>query len=301
MRQYFISVEDKDAGRRLDVFLMEYASAERIGISRTSLQRLIQSGNVSVNAVKSLKPHYKLKSGQQICLFVEDKKTDTLKKEDIPLDVVYEDEDLAVINKPAGLVVHPAPGNYEHTLVNGLLYRFKNLSDINPLRPGIVHRLDKDTSGLLVIAKNNAAHLSLVKQFSTHSIRRVYVAVVKGRVEFEENIIDLPIQRNPEKRKSMSVGFGKKSRYAKTRYRTLKRTAGSSLLELEPFTGRTHQLRVHLAYIGHPVMGDKKYGHDNDFIRMALHAKTIGFKHPANGEYVEFSSDTPREFRSVFK
>jgi 23S rRNA pseudouridine1911/1915/1917 synthase len=301
MRQYFTTVEDKDAGRRLDVFLMEYSSAKRIGISRTSLQRLIQNGFVSIDAVKSLKTHYKLRSGQKIALEVEDKKTAALRAEDIPLDVVYEDEDLAVINKPAGLVVHPAPGNYEHTLVNGLLYRFKNLSDINPLRPGIMHRLDKDTSGLIVIAKNNAAHLSLAKQFSGHSVRKLYSAVVKGRVEFDENIIELPIERHPLKRKNMSVGFSKKSRYAKTRYRTIKRNAGSSLLELEPFTGRTHQLRVHLAYIGHPIMGDKKYGRDNDFVRMALHAKTIGFKHPSSGKYVEFSSDTPKEFQSFFK
>jgi 23S rRNA pseudouridine1911/1915/1917 synthase len=297
MRQYSITVEAKDKGRRLDVFLMDFSASEKLGLSRTSLQRLIGNGNVGIGAVKSLKPHYKLKSGQQVTLKVEDKKTDALlKAEDIPFEVVYEDGDLAVINKPAGLVVHPAPGNYEHTLVNGLLYRFKDLSDINPLRPGIVHRLDKDTSGLLVIAKNNAAHLSLAEQFSSHSIKRKYVAVVKGRVEFDENVIELPIERHPQKRKNMSVGFGKKSRYAKTLYRTIKRAGAFSLLELEPFTGRTHQLRVHLAYIGHPVMGDKKYGQENGFIRMALHAKTIGFKHPSTGDYMEFSSDIPKEF-----
>jgi 23S rRNA pseudouridine1911/1915/1917 synthase len=206
-----------------------------------------------------------------------------------------------VINKPTGLVVHPAPGNYQHTLVNALLYHFKELSSINPLRPGIVHRLDKDTSGLMLIAKNNPAHLNLAEQFSRHSIRRKYLALVNGRVEFDEDIIELPIGRHPTKRKCMSVGFGAKTRYAKTLYRTLKRTDRVSLLELEPFTGRTHQLRVHLAQINHPILGDVKYGRNNPALRLALHAFYIGFLHPVTGKFLEFSTPAPKEFADFMK
>jgi 23S rRNA pseudouridine1911/1915/1917 synthase len=198
-------------------------------------------------------------------------------------------------------VVHPAPGNYEHTLVNALMHRFKKLSDINPERPGIVHRLDKETSGIIVVAKNNPAHLNLVKQFADHSIKRIYVALVKGKVEYNENIIEMPIGRHPLKRENMSVGFTKSTRYAKTFYRTLKRTPLWSLVELEPFTGRTHQLRVHLAYIGHPILGDSKYGKQNEFVRMALHARYLGFIHPASGKFVEFESPMPKEFSDFIK
>jgi 23S rRNA pseudouridine1911/1915/1917 synthase len=197
--------------------------------------------------------------------------------------------------------VHPAPGNYEHTLVNALLYHFKQLSNINPLRPGIVHRLDKETSGLLVIAKNNAAHLALAAQFAKHSIKRKYIAVVRGRVEFDENVIELPIVRHPVKRENMSVGFGKNSKYAKTYYRTLKRGDDFSLLELEPFTGRTHQLRVHLAFLGHPILGDTKYARYDNFKRLALHAQSIGFMHPRSAKFVEFSCKPPKEFMQFIK
>ncbi len=168
--------------------------------------------------------------------------------------------------------------------------------DVNPQRPGIVHRLDKETSGLLVIAKNNASHLALSRQFAKHTVKRKYIALVKGKIEYDENVIELPIGRHPYKRKKMSAGFGRKTKYAKTYYHTLKRMKDSSLLELEPFTGRTHQLRVHLAFLGHPILGDTKYGSNNEFIRLALHAKSIGFLHPRTGKFVEFSSETPVEF-----
>ena len=193
--------------------------------------------------------------------------------------------------------MHPAPGNYEHTLVNALLHHFKNLSDINPQRPGIVHRLDKETSGLIVVAKNNSSHLTLAAQFAKHSIKRKYIALVRGRVEFDENVIEVPIGRHPLKRKNMAVSFKENAKQAKTRYRTLKRGEDFSLLELEPFTGRTHQLRVHLAFIGHPILGDSKYGPGNKFSRMALHAKYLGFLHPKTGKFMEFSSETPKEFK----
>ncbi|TBR15434.1 RluA family pseudouridine synthase, partial [bacterium] len=262
----------------------------------TSVQKAISGGKVLVNGKKIDKPNYKVKIDEDIQIIIEDKKANLIEGEDIPLKVVFEDTDLAVIDKQAGLVVHPAPGNYQHTLVNALLHRFGALSDINSLRPGIVHRLDKDTSGILVIAKNNVAHLNLAKQFAEHSIKRRYVALVNGRMEFDENVIEMPIGRHPHKRESMSVGFGKKTRYAKTYYHTVKRTPEFSLLELEPFTGRTHQLRVHLAFIGHPILGDMKYGKNNPFSRLALHAKYIGFIHPRTGKFVEFSSPTPPEF-----
>jgi 23S rRNA pseudouridine1911/1915/1917 synthase len=298
MKEYTLTVSTENEGRRLDVFLMQFATEKKLGISRTFLQNLIVEGKVTVDTKVFTSPHHKIKKGQEIKVCIDEKKNkESLSPENIALDVVYEDEDLAVINKPCGLVVHPAPGNLEHTLVNALLYRFKKLSDINPQRPGIVHRLDKETSGILVIAKNNSAHLDLVRQFAQHSIKRRYIALVKGKVEFDENIIDIPIGRHPRKRKNMSCGFGKNTRYAKTYYRTLKRSKDYSLLELEPFTGRTHQLRVHLAFLGHPVLGDTKYGRNNEFVRMALHAKYIGFIHPSTGKFVEFSSAMPKEFK----
>ncbi len=296
MQEYVLKVSAQDANMRLDLFLIEFSKKNNLGLSRTFVQKLISDGKVTVSSANLAKPHFKVRAGDEIRVCIEDKKPSILKAEEIPLDIVYEDEDLAIINKYSGIVVHPAPGNYEHTLVNALLYRFKKLSDINPHRPGIVHRLDKGTSGLLVVAKNNVAHLALAKQFAKHSIKRKYTALVKGKMEFDENIIELPIGRHPYKRKNMSVGCGKKTKYAKTYYHTLKRGEDFSLLELEPFTGRTHQLRVHLAFLGHPILGDTKYGKNNEFSRLALHAKYIGFVHPRTGKFVEFSCEIPSEF-----
>jgi 23S rRNA pseudouridine1911/1915/1917 synthase len=273
-----------------------FSKKHNLGLSRTSIQDLISKGRITVNGSCDIKPHYKVRKTDKIKIVPEDKVKSAINAEEIPLEVVYEDDDLAIINKPVGLVVHPAPGNYQHTLVNALLARFKNLSDINPQRPGIVHRLDKDTSGILVIAKNNSAHLKLSAQFADHSIKRKYVAIVKGKMEFDENIIEAPIARDAFRRESMSVNFSDKARYAKTYYRTLKRAGDCSLLQLEPFTGRTHQLRVHLAFIGHPILGDKKYGKNDEFSRLALHAQSLGFRHPTTGKFVEFSSSLPQEF-----
>ncbi len=299
MKENIFTVTSLEEGKRLDIFLMEFSQRENLGISRTFIQKNISSGLVSVDNVPVTKPHIKVKDGQVVRLTYENKKEATPLAEDLQMDVLYEDADLAVINKQPGMVVHPAPGNYEHTLVNALLYRLDKLSDVNPLRPGIVHRLDKDTSGILLVAKNNTSHHGLDKQFAEHTIKRKYVAVVKGRVGFIEDIIELPIGRHPQKRKNMSV-FGKNTKYAKTFYRTLKRAEKYSLMELEPFTGRTHQLRVHLAYIGHPILGDNKYGKNNAFTRLALHAQYIGFIHPATGKFLEFSTPTPKEFLDVF-
>ena len=296
MQEYILKVSPELSGMRLDLFILQSSKEDNLGLSRTFIQRLILEGKVTLKGSSLIKPHYKVKPNDEFKLSIEDKKADTLKPEDIPLDIIYEDQDLAIINKYSGLVVHPAPGNYEHTLVNALLYHFKNLSDVSPQRPGIVHRLDKETSGLLVIAKNNFAHLALSKQFAEHSIERKYIALVKGRMEFDENVIELPIGRHPVKRKNMAVGFGENSKYAKTCYRTLKRTKDFSLLELKPFTGRTHQLRVHLAFLGHPILGDTKYGRNNEFMRLCLHAQTIGFTHPRTEKFMEFSCDVPKEF-----
>lgn len=267
-----------------------------MGVSRTLLKAAIVQGLVLVEGVAVTKSHHSVKAGQRIAVRLPEKEPRELAAEDIPLTVIFEDAHIIVIEKPAGLVVHPAPGNFDHTLVNALLHHTKDLSDINPQRPGIVHRLDKETSGVMVVAKTNQAHLALVKQFAKHSIQRRYVALVKGKVEFDEQVIELPIGRHPVKRKSMAVSFSGQARYARTKYRTLKRSDAMSLLELEPFTGRTHQLRVHLAYIGHPVMGDTAYGKNNNFPRMCLHARYLGFMHPDTGRFVEFSSPVPKEF-----
>lgn len=299
MQEYTFEVSSQDSNTRIDLSVMDFSKRENLGFSRTFVQKLIKGSNVTLNNLCVRKPHHKVEAGDSIKIRVEDKKARLIKPENIPLDIVYEDEDIAVINKQPGLVTHPAPGNYEHTLVNTLLYHLKKLSDINPERPGIVHRLDKETSGLMVVAKNNSAHLNLAKQFAKHTIKRKYIAFVKGRMEFDENIIEVPIGRHPYKRKNMAAGLGKNIKYAKTLYRTLRRGSDFSLLELEPFTGRTHQLRVHLAFLGHPVLGDTKYGKDNEFKRLALHAQSIGFIHPATGEFVEFSCEAPKEFMNL--
>jgi len=297
MREYRLEVESQDASKRLDICLLEFFQKQETGLSRTAIQKLLKEKNISLNGQVLLKAHHKIKSGDIIKVSIADKEKSSFEAQDLPLEIVYQDDDIAIINKPAGLVVHPAPGNYAHTLVNALLYHIGELSNVNPQRPGIVHRLDKDASGLLVVAKNNRSHLSLVEQFAAHSIRRKYIAIVKGKVEFDQNTIELPIARHATKRKNMAVSFSSNARYAKTFYRTIKRAQDYSVLELELFTGRTHQIRVHLAYLGHPILGDSKYGKHDNFERLALHAKSIGFLHPASGKFIEFTSELPGEFK----
>ncbi len=301
MDELLIQVTPLEAKMRLDLLLTDYALQNNLGLSRTHIQKLIRQGKVFVNSKGVNKPHYKLMIGDELQVLLPAKEKSQLLGEEIPLDIIYEDEHLLVLNKPAGLVVHPAPGNREHTLVNALLGHSIPLSDINPNRPGIVHRLDKETSGLLVIAKNNPSHLNLVKQFAQHSIHRKYIAIVSGKVEFDQDVIEAPIGRHPLKRKDMAVSFAPNTKYAKTSYKTLKRAEDFSLLELSPFTGRTHQLRVHLAYLGHPILGDTKYGKRNNFSRLALHAKELGFIHPASGKAIQFKSPLPVEFEEFIK
>lgn len=293
-----MEVAAEEAGRRLDLFLMEHFRDKEAAFSRTFIQGLINGGHV-LSAEGPLKPHYKVKTKDVFRVVIEDKKPAEVSAEDIPVKIVYADADVAVVDKPAGLVVHPAPGHSAHTLVNALLYRLKDLSSVNPQRPGIVHRLDRDTSGLLLVARNNYAHQALAKQFEEHSIKRKYIAVVEGRMDFDENVVEMPIGRDARKRENMAVGFGTNTRYAKTYYRTLKRTDTFSLLELEPFTGRTHQLRVHMAFLGHPIAGDAKYGKVRTCPRLALHARYIGFIHPRTERFMEFSSDVPRELLAL--
>lgn len=298
MKKIILQVLPEDTGKRLDVFVTGQCKKMNLGVSREFVQKLIQKNNCLIkNSSLPIKPHTKLKEGDEIALILQVKEKNELKEEDIALDVIYEDKDIIVINKPVGLVVHPAPGNSEHTLVNALLFKFRKLSDINPERPGIVHRLDKDTSGVLVIARNNHAHLILAEQFAQHSIKRKYVALVRGRIEFDEGVIELPIARHPIKRKNMAVSFSESSKYAKTHYKVIKRKKNFTFLELTPHTGRTHQLRVHLSHINHPILGDIKYGKASDFLRLALHAKSLGFTHPTTGKFVEFSVPEPKEFR----
>lgn len=294
MEKQTFSVNQEAAQTRVDVFLTQQLE----GFSRTAIQKLIIEGRVGVNA-KPIKPHHCLRAGDEVSIELPVKQESSLSAENIVLDIVYEDEDVIVINKPSGMVVHPGAGNTTGTLVNALLSHTKELSSINKERPGIVHRLDKETSGLLVVAKNNPTHLALAKQFRKHSIKRRYIALVQGQVTFKEGVIDAPIGRHPFQKKKMAVSFDSRTKEAQTNYRVLKRFPAFSLVELFPKTGRTHQLRVHLAYLEHPILGDSKYGNKDDFPRLALHAKDLGFFHPRKKEFVEFTSEVPLEIRRV--
>ncbi len=299
MKEYSFTVQPEEEKLRLDILLADFSRNNRLGISRTSIKDIILEGKVHVGTLVVTKPNSRVKEGDTVRFSLETSSPDYIKPEDIKLDIIYEDDYIAVINKPSGLVVHPAPGNYEHTLVNAIRNIFSSLSNINPGRPGIVHRLDKETSGLLIIAKDNQSHLELTRQFSEHLIEKEYVAIVKGKMEFDEGVIEAPIARHTFKRKNMSVNFSDKAKDAKTYYCTLKRFRDFSFLSLKPFTGRTHQLRVHLDFIGHPILGDNKYGKCNKFSRLALHAKRLKFLHPGTGRPVEFTAPIPKEFREL--
>ncbi|MFH1202644.1 MAG: RluA family pseudouridine synthase [Candidatus Omnitrophota bacterium] len=292
------NIPKEDSGKRVDIFLVEHLSGK---FSRTFLKSVIIKNLVELNN-KPVKPHHKVKENDVIVIKIPQKGQLMLEPQDIALDIIYEDDDLLVVNKPSGLVTHPGAGNMSGTLVNALLGLGKELSSINELRPGIVHRLDKDTSGVMVVAKNNTTHLELAKQFANHSIKRKYIALASGVVAQDEGLINLPIARDSYNRKNMAVRFFK-SRPAQTRYKVLKRFKDFTFLELTPQTGRTHQLRVHLKFIGHPILGDKKYGRNTKIAisRLALHAKSLGFFHPAKREFMEFDSHLPEELTEVMK
>ena len=285
---------------RLDKFL----AASDIGISRSMAVTLIESGRVSVNG-KPCDKKQKLSVGDRVAVTVPDPVPYEAKAENIPLEIVYEDSDLLVVNKPKGMVVHPAAGNYEGTLVNALLWHCgDSLSGINGvLRPGIVHRIDKDTSGLLIVAKNDASHTALAAQIKAHSFTREYEAVVFGTVKDDRGTVDAPIGRHPVDRKRMCI-TPKNSKNAVTHYEVIARYKGYTHIRCVLETGRTHQIRVHMASLGHPVAGDPVYGVKNErvgFRGQCLHARKIGFIHPSTGAYLEFQSDLPPYFQEFLR
>lgn len=284
-----------ETGIRLDKFI----SVADVGLSRSAAVNLIENSGVTVNE-KQVDKKYKLSAGDVVVLQIPDPVPYEAKAENIPLDIVYEDDYLLVVNKPKGMVVHPAAGNYDGTLVNALLYHCgDSLSGINGvLRPGIVHRIDKDTSGLLIVAKNDFAHAHLAKQIKDHSFTREYEAVVFGNLKDDEGTVDAPIGRNPNDRKKMCV-TAKNSKDAVTHYSVIRRYKGYTHIKCILETGRTHQIRVHMAYLGHPVAGDNVYGVKNEkvsFVGQCLHARKIGFIHPKTEKYLEFSSQLPDYF-----
>lgn len=289
-------------GGRIDALI-----AENCDMSRSSVQNLIEDGSVSVNDKTVTQKSFKPKIGDTVTVVMPELRDCMALPENIPLEIVYEDDDLLVVNKPKGMVVHPAPGNPDGTLVNALLYHCKGqLSGINGvIRPGIVHRIDKDTSGLLVVAKNDEAHKGLASQIKEHSFTRIYNALLYGHPKEENGTVNAPIGRNPNDRKKMAV-TQKNSKEAVTHYRVLDNFGDFSLCEMKLETGRTHQIRVHMSYIGYPVVGDPLYapkeGKNKFGIRgQALHAKVLGFDHPVTGEYMEFTSELPEYFTSVLK
>lgn len=292
-------VAPPEAGLRLDQ-LLATKLADRL--SRSQVKKLIESGEVKVGSEVVTVAHYRVKPGERIQLEWEKWGEEKTRAEAIPLDIVYEDPDLVVVNKPAGMVVHPAHGNPAHTLVNALLYHVRSLSQAGgPIRPGIVHRLDRDTSGLLVVAKNDAAHFFLARQFKDHAIERSYDAIVRGVVQHEEGEIDEPVGRAFLNRKKVIVrpSGGKP---AVTYYRVKRRFRQATWLEIRPKTGRTHQIRVHLAHLGHPVLGDEFYGMKALGIdRQALHASRLGLTHPRTQEKLVFEAPLPEDMRVLIK
>lgn len=282
---------------RIDV----YISGHLEDTSRSFIQRLISEGNVSVNN-KAVKSNYKLKKNDEIKILIPESEMLDIKAENIDITIVYEDDDLAVINKPQGMVVHPAPGHYTGTLVNGLMYKLRDLSSINGvLRPGIVHRLDKNTSGLMIVAKNDRSHNYFTECLKEHSIHRIYYALVEGVVKEDSGTVNAPLGRSEKDRKKRAV-TSKNSKEAITNFWVLERYKGYTLVKLKLETGRTHQIRVHMKHVGHPVVGDDVYGRPSNKFGLdgqLLHSKALGFIHPSTGEYMEFDSELPDYFKRV--
>ena len=293
-------VEKEDIGKRLDIYLSE----KNEDITRSYIKNLVDDEKILVNG-KSVKSGYKVKNGDSIDVEIVEKVPENIVAEDIPLDIVYEDDDIIIINKAKGMVVHPANGNYTGTVVNSLMHSHEGkLSSINGVvRPGIVHRIDKDTSGIIVVAKNDNAHKKLSDQFKVHSISRKYVALVKGIIKEDELTIDKPIGRSTKDRKKMAV-TDKNSRNAVTHISVLRRfyTSNVTLVEARLETGRTHQIRVHMASLHHPLIGDEVYGKKDPKFKVEgqmLHAKYLGFIHPTTNEFVEFDSELPDYFNKI--
>ena len=303
-----LNVSDSDVGMRIDAYI-----AERTELTRSAAAKLAESGDITVNDAKVAK-NYKLRSGDVVCVELPEPISDKAEPEDIPLDIVYEDDDIVVVNKPVGMVVHPAAGNPCGTLVNALLYHCKgSLSGIGGVvRPGIVHRIDKDTSGLLVVAKNDDAHNFLSGLLKTHDVSRIYYAVVIGNFSEDSGTVNAPIGRHPTDRKKMAVlkaGQGT-AREAVTHYTVLARYKGFSLIKCELETGRTHQIRVHMAYKGHPLLGDSVYGGGKTAFEAAnkklisgqcLHAKELVLTHPKNRQLMRFECELPDEMKKIIE
>ena len=292
-------VEDVDAGKRLDSFLAEKNTAN---YTRSFIGKMIEENLVLYNG-KPSKASTKIKTGDRIELFEKEPEPLAVKGEEIPLEIVYEDDDLMVINKPRGMVVHPAPGHTSGTLVNAVLsHAGESLSSINGvLRPGIVHRIDKDTSGLILDCKNDFSHKALAKQLEEHSITRRYHAICSGRLKEEQGTVSAPIGRDEKNRKQQAINY-KHGKEAITHYRLLENLQNASLLECRLETGRTHQIRVHMKSIGHPLLGDPLYGPKKNLYAIkgqALHAMVLGFVHPRSEEYMEFSADYPEDFQKL--
>ena len=294
--KHCLEVSSSQSNQRVDLFL-----SQQLTLSRSHIQKLIGSGQVTVND-KAVKANYKLALGDNIRVTVEEAVPSEVKAEDIPLAVLYEDNDVVVINKPRGMVVHPAAGNYSGTLVNALLKHCEGLSGINGvIRPGIVHRLDKDTSGVMVAAKTDQAHHSLARQIKDRSASRKYIAIVHGNIKEEQGVINAPIGRHQADRKKMAVVFTN-SKEAITHFHVLERFSDYTVVECRLKTGRTHQIRVHMAHIGFPVVGDPKYGPAKRHFSIsgqALHSAELSFVHPVNGEALCFTAPLPDDMATI--
>ncbi len=297
MEELIIEITEEQTGERID----KVVSAVDEEWSRSQISNWIKGDAIKVNGT-TVKPNYKVRAGDEIIITPPLLEELDAEPEDMDLDIVYEDEDVLVVNKPKGMVVHPAPGHANGTLVNGLMHHCTDLSGINGIvRPGIVHRIDKDTSGLLMVAKNDLAHASLVEQLVEKTVTRKYIALVHGHIAHDKGTIEAPIARDPKERQKMAVVD--KGKHAVTHFTVLERFGDYTLVECRLETGRTHQIRVHMRYIGFPLVGDPKYGPRKtmDIGGQALHAAVIGFIHPRSKEYLEFSAPLPPEFESLLE
>ena len=292
-----IDVPDEETGERIDSFL-----SGKTDFTRTRIQQLIKDRNITVNG-KPTKSSYKIEENDEIAIEVPEVETTEIKPENIKIDIVYEDSDIAVINKQAGLVVHPAHGHYSGTLVNAILYHIKDLSGINgEIRPGIVHRLDKDTSGLIVIAKNDKVHTVLTEMFQEKKIRKTYLAILKGKLNKSEGKIVTQIGRDKNDRKKMTVIDDiTKGKNAITNYRVISQNNLFTLVKVNIETGRTHQIRVHMRHLGYPILGDSVYGRKDNEKRQMLHAYKLEFLHPVTGRQMEFTGEIPEDFQKALK
>lgn len=295
----FTFIVEENENNRLDAYLASLLT----DVSRSYVQKMITGEKVTINGITIVQKKHKVKIGDEVIIDIPEPELLKIEAEDIPLDIVYEDDDLMVINKPQGMVVHPAPGNYSGTLVNALMFNAEKLSSINGvIRPGIVHRIDKDTSGLLMIAKTDEAHQILADQLKDHSVERKYLAICHGRIGNESGTIEGAIARHPKDRLKMAIVPGGKR--AVTHFKVIERLKAHTLVECQLETGRTHQIRVHMSSIGHPLVGDPLYGVKKEKINttgQALHATTLGFVHPTTGEMMRFEAPLPKHFEEVLR